>query len=137
MDVATLVNYEFLYDLDIRHPTTDEPIGVKMKIRSSGSDQAKAILRKHTDKNLERRIKGRMPKSEQMETEELERVASYIAGWDWGENNFHGEVPVLTMKKAVQILDELGWMYGQIKEAAENVTNFSQASPTNSVATSM
>jgi len=137
MEIKGLVDYEFLYDLELRNPHTDEPLGIKMKLRSSGSETAKAILRKHTDKNLERRIKGRMPKADQMETEELERVASYIASWDWGENTYKGESPVLSMKKAVSILEGEGWMFGQIKEAAENVTNFSPTSETNSAGTSM
>lgn len=137
MEIKGLVDYEFLFDLEIRNPHTDEPLGIKMKIRSAGSEPSKVILRKHTDKNLERRIKGRMPKADQMEIEELERVASYIHSWDWGDNTYQGTVPEFSMKRAVVILGEIGWMFGQIKEAAENVTNFSPPSVTNSAATSM
>jgi hypothetical protein len=137
MEIKGLVDYEFLFDLELRNPHTDEPLGIKMKIRSAGSEPSKAILRKHTDKNLERRIKGRMPKADQMELEELERVASYIHSWDWGDNTYKGEIPVFSMKKAVSILEEVGWIFGQVKEAAENVTNFSPPSETSSAATSM
>ena len=135
MEIKGIVDYEFLYDLELRNPHTDEPLGIKMKIRSAGSEPSKLILRKHTDRNLERRIKGRMPKADQMELEELERVASYIHSWDWGDHTYKGEIPVLTMKKAVAILEAEGWIFGQIKEAAENVTNFSHTSETNSHAT--
>ncbi len=133
MDIATRVDYEFLYDLDLRDPVTDEKIGVSMKIRSAGSDAAKKVLRAHTNKNLERRVKGKLPKSEQMEKEELEKAASYIASWDWGKNTYEGEKPELSMKRAAEIMEKQGWIFGQVVEAANKIANFSPASQKASV----
>lgn len=136
MDLSSRVNYELLFGLDILDPATDEPTGLSMKIRSAGSEAAKAVLRKHTNKNLERRAKNKLPRSEQIEAEELEKAASYIAEWTWGvdpktgePNTYDGAVPELSMKTAIKILDEQGWIFVQVVEAANKTTNFSPNSP--------
>lgn len=142
MDLSSRVNNELLFKLDILDPVTDEPTGLSMMIRSAGSEAAKAILRKQTNKNLERRIKNKLPKSEQIEAEELEKAASYIASWDWGvdhkgEPNGYGKdaegkalpPPSLSMKTAIKVLEEQGWIFAQVVEAANKTTNFSPSSP--------
>ena len=133
MDLSKVVDADQLYTLDVLHPVTDEPVGITAKIRSAGSTEAKRVLREHTNKLLERRIKGKNPKAEQIEAQELEKVASYIASWDWGANDWNGKKPDMTIvKEAVKVLDEAGWIYGQIVEAANKIENFSTASVTNS-----
>lgn len=132
MDISKIVDYEFLYDLELRHPVTDAPLGITFKIRSAGSDAAKRILRQHTDKNLERRIKNKMPKSSQLEQEELEKAAACIASWDWGKEVYKGKKPELTMKVAMEMLEEQGWIFAQVVEASNKMENFSPASETTS-----
>lgn len=129
MDLAGLVNSEFLYTLDLRHPVSDEPLGISFKIRSAGSDAAKKVLREHTDRMLERRIKHKAVNSRQIETEELERAASYIASWDWGTNTYAGEIPAFSVPKAIAILEKEGWIFAQVVEAANKIANFTPASP--------
>lgn len=128
MEISGIVNYETLFTVDIKHAVTDESVGVVMKIRSAGSDEAKKILRSQTNKNLERRVKGKVPKSEQLERDELEKAASYIESWDWGSNTYNGKVPELTMSIAIEILEKEGWIFGQVVEAANKIENFSQGS---------
>jgi hypothetical protein len=129
MDIASRVNYEFLYPLELRDPDTDEPLGIVFQIRSSGSDAAKKVLREHTDKNIQRLVKGRQPTAEQREVEELERVASYIASWDWGPHDWKGAKPALSMKMAIEVLSEAPWIFDAVDGAARKVSNFSQAQP--------
>ena len=139
MDISGIVNYENLFPLDVMHPITDEPIGLTMEIRSSGSEACKAIYRKHADDVHEMRYKGKRPKGKQAEKEELERTAACIASWNWGktedkevdgsivpgeEATFHGEKPTLTISKAIEILDKVPWIYAQVKEAADKLENF-------------
>lgn len=128
MDISKLVDYEVLHTLDILHFTTDEPVGIKMKIRSAGSSEAKKVLRSQTNKNLERRVRGKIPKSAQLEQEELEKAASYIESWDWGKNTYKDGVPELSMNKAVEILGDQGWIFGQVVEAANKIENFTPGS---------
>lgn len=139
MDVNTIVNYEKLFALSITHPVTDEPIGLDMQIRSSGSEACKTIYRKHADEVLEMRYKGKRPKGKQAEKEELERTAACIASWTWGkapdktvddvviigEDAFYnGEKPALSIAKAIEVLDKVPWIYAQLKEAADKLENF-------------
>lgn len=126
VDVATLVDYDFLYELELRNPRNDEPLGIKFQIRSASSEAAKEILRRHSDKNIERRMKGKLIKGETLERQELEKAASYIASWDWGDNKYAGEVPELSMKKAIDILSKESWIYQQVVEAANDIENFSR-----------
>jgi hypothetical protein len=133
MDLAKIVDCEFLYDLELRHPVTDAPIGVVFKIRSTGSDAYKRVLRQHTDRNLQRRIKNKMPKSIQIEQEELEKLAACIVAWDWGTALYEEKKPPeLSMKSAMYVLEKTGWIFGQVAAAADNVENFSPASETTS-----
>lgn len=148
MDVNAVVNYEKLFSLTVLHPITDEPFGLTMQIRSSGSEACKAIYRKHADDILDMRYRGKRPKGKQAEKEELERTAACIASWDWGkapdkttkddEGNvvtipgdqatFNGEKPPLTIVKAIEVLDKVPWIYAQVKEAADRLENFSETS---------
>lgn len=133
MDISALVDYEFLYSLELRNPVTDAPLGITFSIRSAGSEAAKKVLREHTDRNLERRIKNKSPTSDQLVRDELEKVASYVASWDWGSNIYEGAVPVLSMKSVTAMLEKQDWIYSQVAEAATKLANFSQRSPKVSV----
>lgn len=132
MDLSKRVDYELLYDLELRDPDTDQPLGIVFRLRSAGSDAVKKILREQTNRNLERRIKGKLPKADQLEQEELEKAAACIASWDWGGHTWKGKKPDLSMKMAMEVLDEQGWIFGQVSEAANKVANFSPASPATS-----
>lgn len=129
MDIAGIVDVELLYALELRHPITDAPLGVTFQIRSAGSEAAKKVLRAHTDRNLERRMRNQLPKSSQIEREELEKAASYIASWDWGGNTYDGKVPVLSMTTATAMLEKEAWIFAAVVEAAHKIGNFSPPSP--------
>jgi len=137
MEIKGIVDYEHLFTLDLKHPATDRPIGITIQIRSAESEAAKRILRQHTDKNLERRIKNKLPKADQIVQEELEKAASYIASWDWGSNTYEGKTPELSMKTAMHILEKEGWIYAQVVEAATKIENFTPISAKSSAATSV
>ena len=124
MELSGIVNYERLFTLKLVHPVTDEPLGITFKIRSAGSKEAKAILRKHIDENLEYQRKNKTIKGEMLERQEAEKAASWIASWDWGDHTYKNTKPVLSMETAVQILMAEGWIYNQVSEAANTIANF-------------
>lgn len=130
MDISNIIDTDQLFELELRDPVTDEPLGIKFQLRSAGSRQAKALLRRHSDTNLEKLQKRKALKSHEIERQTLEKAASYIASWDWGPHNWNGERPELSIDMAVEILDEADWIYGQVTEAAEDIANFSKASVT-------
>ena len=127
MEISGLVEYERLFKLDLLHPATDEPVGVVFQIRSAGSKEAKAVLRRHIDENAELAQNGKTASHAVRERQEAEKAASYIASWDWGENEWQGEKPVLTMEKAAEILQAEGWIWAQVTKAATKIANFTQA----------
>lgn len=135
MDLSKRIDYEFLYTLELRDPVTDEPLGISFKLRSAGSDAAKKVLRAHTDRQIERLIKGRKPNAQQRETEELERIAACIASWNWGSHDWKGKKPELSMRVAMEVFDEAPWIYDAVAEAVNKVENFSPASPATSAST--
>lgn len=130
MEISGIVQYEQLFTLDVLHPVTEEKIGITCQIRSAGSKEAKAVLRKHTDANLERSQKRKLIKGSVLEQQEIEKAASYIASWDWGKNTWQGKVPEDDFTTKVAVLDAEGWLFGQVVEAANTIANFSAKSET-------
>jgi hypothetical protein len=128
MEISSLYNYEQLFTLDLVRPDTEEPLGITFKIRSASSNEAKAIVRKHLDDITERQQRGKLVKGDMRLRQELEKAASWIAGWDWGEHTYKGEKPEFSFKKALQILESEDWIYAQVSEAANNLANFTMAS---------
>lgn len=128
MDISNIVNTELLFKLELRHPATDENLGITFQIRSAGSREAKAIQRRQSDSNMERMQKRKTLKGAELERQMLERAASYIAGWDWGDQTWKGETPEYSTETAITILGEADWIFAQVTEAAEDIANFSKDS---------
>lgn len=124
MDIASVYNYEQLFTLELVRPDTDEKLGIKFQIRSASSPDAKKVLRKHVDQVTERQQRGKLVRGEMRLQQELERAASWIAGWDWGDHTYNGEAPQFSFNKALELLDKEDWIYAQVSEAANNLANF-------------
>ena len=135
MDISNIINYEQLYTLDVLHPVTEKPLGIMMQIRSEGSPAAKEVQRQHTSKNVERAVKGKTRTGADIEQENAELAASYIASWDWGTNTYEGSKPELSMDTAIRILKKEDWLYQQVMKAARNLENFTGTSGRDSAAT--
>lgn len=130
-EISKLVKYEQLFKLELKY-VDDQPLDITFMIRSSNSPVAKEVLRTHTQKYIERRIRGKTPTAKQMELEKLEEAASYIESWDWKDNTYEDVVPEFSMKTAINIMDKEAWIYAQVVEAANEISNFSQTLETNS-----
>jgi hypothetical protein len=132
LDIAKLYDYESLFSLELRLPDQEDGIGVFFKIRSASSPDAKKVLRQHVDETTERLQRGKLVKGETRLRQELERAASWIAGWDWGDNTYEGVKPEFKFKTVLHILDREDWIYEQVREAANNLANFSAKPKTTS-----
>ncbi len=126
MDVSKLVNSEDLFELQLLHPATDEPLGITFMIRSAESNEVKKVVRQHSDKFLASRKKKLT--SSKVEDEYLDRAAASIASWDWGKQQWKGEQPVLSFEKAREVVEEAGWIYDQVSAASEERANFTKSS---------
>ena len=125
MDIFNLVDYEKLHSIQLKHPTSDEPLGVTMEIRSLGSAVAEKVLMEHTNKQIEKFAKNKLPTAEQGKRAQLEKLAACIASWDWNENSFGDEKfdKTLTMSRAIRVLNTQ-WIFRQVEEAALDERNF-------------
>jgi hypothetical protein len=128
MDISGIIEYERLFTLDLLHPVTEKPLGIKFQIRSAGSKEAKDVLRRLTDENTERLQKRKIIKGATLERQELEKAASYIASWDWGDNTWRGKKMDLTPSLVLELLEAEGWIFDAVTEAAGTVANFTQNS---------
>ncbi|WP_174804349.1 hypothetical protein [Martelella limonii] len=129
MDISKLHDKSHLFSLDIVNPETDEPVGISMKIRSVSSDDVSAVIRRHTNENVELRQKGKTLSAKKLEEQEAEKTAACIASWDWGENTYGNlGVPADTWENKVKVLIEQGWIYQQVAEAANTFGNFTTQS---------
>src|SRR5690349_4947876 len=124
MEISKIVNYEQTFTLDVLHPISEKPLGIRMQIRSDGSPAAKEVLRAHTSRNIERGMKGKTRTGLDIEQENAELAAFYIASWDWGSNTYDGKVPELSMDNAIDILRKEDWLYQQVVKAARTIENF-------------
>lgn len=125
MEVTKVIDYEFLFPLELKHPKTEEPTGIKMKIRSASSSETQKVTTEHVGKTYERLVRGKLVTGEMRVKESLEQAASYIAEWDWGDNTLDEERnPPLTKANAIKAL-KVPWIFQQVTEAANNTENFS------------
>jgi len=123
MDISNLVNYEKLHKLELLHPVTEAKLGITMEIRSIGSAAVERVLLSHTNKQIERFAKNKVPTAEQSKRAEIERTAACVAAWDWGDQDFNGTKPELTMEAAVEVMS-VSWIERQVRAAAEAEKNF-------------
>lgn len=127
MDLSKIINNEQLYTMELLHPLTEEPMGVTFKIRSSDSAEAKAVQRRHIDEIYERNRSGKPLKAKDSIQRDIEKAASFVAGWDWGQKKYEGSVPEYSQEKVIDVLTKEGWIYLQVMEAANKLANFTQA----------
>jgi hypothetical protein len=138
LNLKAIVNYESLYELRLCYPNNENRyVGITMMLRSSSSEAAKAVIRKHINDNLKTKGVQRKATAENAESNELEQLAASIASWKWEKGDpsapelddgeqaeWDGDAdPKLTMSLAMQILD-VPWIYRQVKVAVSADENF-------------
>lgn len=123
MDISKLVNTEALFNLELRNPATDKPLGIVFAIRSASSDEAEQVRRENLDKRLEKMQRAKMIKADTAIKAELRQAAACVASWDWGEHTWGGETPEFSFAKVCEVLSA-DWVFDQVVEAANNVANF-------------
>lgn len=133
MEISGLVQNEELFTLVVKHPKTDKPVGITIKIRSAGSDAAMAVVREQTDELLERQQRRKLIDADRVEDNEIDQAVSFVASWDWGvdargePNTYDDKVPDNSPKTIRAILKKEGWIYAQVVGAARDIRNFTKA----------
>ena len=127
MDISKLVNNEQLFTLNVTAPGSTKPIGITIKLRSAGSDEAMKVVRKQTNDGIERAQRKVKPDAEYLEQTELEQAASYVASWEWADPmDWKGVKPDCTPEMVAEVFREAPWIYAQVVAAARDVANFTK-----------
>lgn len=118
--------------IEITHPGTGLPIGLRVNLLSIEDDRMKRIKRQITDESLKLQAKGKAFKAEELERNTNTLMFTGTTGWEWynptgaeGDEgydadampNFNGEQPVYNQKNFLAVTGELSWVADQIQEA--------------------
>lgn len=117
--------------IDILHPATGEPIGVRVTLVSIDDDRLTKIRRAITDQRMRLEQKGKPFKAEEIEENANNLLFAAIVDWEWysltesGERTtFHDEIPDFNRRNFNAIIGELPWFKKQINEAVGEESAF-------------
>jgi hypothetical protein len=109
--------------VDIKHPSTGKPLGIKVEVQSMNSDEVKAVQRMLHNRALK---SGRNAQTaEKVEDGALAILAAAIVSWSWPDGIELGKVknPPCTAETKAEAL-KLGWFAGQIDAAVGDESAF-------------
>ncbi len=137
MDLSTLKPAE--RTIEILHPVTETPIGLRVHLLSIEDDRMKSIRRNITDNSLKLQARGKSFKAEELERNQNMLMFTGTTGWEWynptGEEgdkgydpdampDFHGEQPAYNQKNFLTVAEELYWFADQVQEAIGDTKAF-------------
>lgn len=112
--------------IEILHPATSEPTGLKVSLLPMSDDKIESVRRKQ----LNRRLNSRNTKvtAEQLEAESMELLIASITGWEWsGTASFQGEKPEFTPDNVRRVMKAAKWVRDQIDREAGYAEAFFEA----------
>lgn len=114
------------YRLDVVHPANESlKIGLTIELRNTDDETVKSEQRRIIDKINHKRIRGKVPKTEETEGDRLEYLISAIVGWDWSpDGSLNGEKPTFSAANARKLYAAAPWIFDQIDEALAERANF-------------
>lgn len=125
MDISTLTPNERI--IEIKHPATDENLGIRVTIVSLDDDKTKQIRRQFINKRLELEKKGKSFRADDIEENELDLLIASMTGWDWYDAEFHGEKLEFNANNVKKVFKELPWFKKQVSEAVSDEKAFFQS----------
>lgn len=117
-------------ELDIQHPGTKQPTGLKWRLMSINDERMKRVKRMITDRRLDLEKKGKTFKAEEIEDNLNMILFKGSLGWTWGEDadgdkaTFNGEQPEFNQKNVIAVLTALPWIADQLQEAINDDERF-------------
>lgn len=107
---------------EIRHPGTEEKIGLSFTLMSLSDDRMSAVKRSLSDRNLAKRQRNKHITTAEIEGNRKELLFRAATGWNWGENeqgeqaDFNGEQLEFTQKNVMLIFNTLPFVVDQLDE---------------------
>lgn len=112
--------------VDILHPSTQEPTGLKITILPESDKKVKAAQRRNLDEQLGSR-KSKMTAS-QIEENTSNVLVAAVDSWEWtGDASFKGGKPDCTPDNIRELFKEVTWIKDQVREEFDNAEAFFQA----------
>lgn len=124
MEISTLKPNDRI--IEIKHPATDEPVGIRFNIVSLNDDDMKQARRKIINKRLDFEKRGKNFKASDVEENELDLVIAAVKSWEWYDATFHNEVPAFNENNIRKVFEELPWIKDQVAEAVGDDKAFFQ-----------
>ncbi|HRQ13086.1 MAG TPA: hypothetical protein PK205_07255 [Promineifilum sp.] len=110
--------------IEIIHPATNEPVGIRFTIVSLDDKKLARLKRQFTDKRLQAEARGRSVTAEQIEENENTLLFAAITGWEWYDADIDGEKPEFNRAKITFVLNEYPWIKRQLSEEVGAVERF-------------
>lgn len=136
-NIATIKPIE--QTVEIMHPQTEQPIGIRVRVMSIEDDRLKRIKRTITDERLKLDAKGKALKTEDVERNGEKLLFGATLGWEWynptGDEgdagydpdampDFNGKVPDFTQIEFTNVIRELPWFAEQLREKIDETKSF-------------
>lgn len=117
--------------IEILHPGTKEPIGIRVSIIYIGDERLKKLKRQFQDERYRLEAKGKNFKAETFDNNANELSFAAMTGWEFynptgvkgdkgfdesKQAKFEGSLPEFNKKNAFAIFDKLPWFRDQIGE---------------------
>ncbi len=126
MDISTLVAAPRV--VDIKHPATGAPIGLKVTLRPDSAPEVLAEKRKLLNERLRHDVKAT---AERLEENSLTLLGAAVAGWEWeGDLTFEGSKPDFTPANLRKVLVKLRWVREQLDDEFGEDAAFFESSAT-------
>ena len=114
-------------EVEIIHPLTNKPVGIKFLIISRHTAEVKNLARQMADKRIASARKGKPIDTASLEDESLDLLVAAVKGWDGVEDE--GKPIPCTAEKVREILSTPGleWIRKQVDDALGNDALFFQS----------
>jgi hypothetical protein len=104
MDIADISPTE--RTIEILHPRTKEPVGIRVVLVSLEDDKLSKLKRKIQDRKNGLEARGKHFKAEEVEENKNELLFSSMVGWEWYDATYKGEKPAFTRAKVYELLND-------------------------------
>lgn len=137
MDISGLTPGE--RTIEIMHPATGLPLGVRVTICSIDDERLKKIKREINDERLKQDQRNKPPKTDEIERNAQKLLWTAARNWEWynpsgneGDDGydadempaFHDEQPDFTQRNFNAVTSELPWFAAQLHEEVGDTKSF-------------
>lgn len=127
MDLANIKPVEELM-IEIQHPGSFKPLGIRVSIRSIDDEKMKGIKREIQNARIKLEQRGKAFTADQLDNNTNRLMFKAMTGWDWyGEDvSFHGQKPAFNEDNVMRVFDELTWFLDQVADKVTETKDFFQ-----------